>query len=147
MEPSISERIDIVVDAEHATVLEYMRAAEVFVLPSSDEPFGIVLLEAGLTETPIVATLVGGIPEVITNGRTGLLVPADDVEALTKAIELLLRDAALRVSLSGAHRCRVLEEFSWDRYTEHYYGLLLQSIAKPRDFYERRRCCSVEIKV
>ena len=126
MEPSISKRINIVVDADHSTVLEYMRAAEVFVLPSRDEPFGIVLLEAGLTETPIVATLVGGIPEVIADGKTGLLVPPDNEEALTEAIELLLSDTALRDSLSVAHKNRVLEEFSWDRYTEYYYSLLPQ---------------------
>ncbi len=71
----------------------FLKAFDLFVLPSKSEGAGYVLLEAGLAAVPIVATRVGGIPELITNGQTGSLVPSDAVDALTLAIRELLEDS------------------------------------------------------
>jgi glycosyltransferase involved in cell wall biosynthesis len=71
----------------------FLKAFDLFVLPSTSEGAGYVLLEAGLASVPIVATNVGGIPELITNGQTGSLVPPDAVDALTIAIRELLENA------------------------------------------------------
>jgi glycosyltransferase involved in cell wall biosynthesis len=71
-----------------------MRLCSVVVLPSRREAFGRVLVEAMATGVPVVATAVGGIPEVCIDGVTGLLVPPDDPDALAVAIALTLTDQA-----------------------------------------------------
>ena len=78
-------------------------AFDVFVLPSKSEAFAYVLLEAGQAHVPIVATSVGGIPDIITNGENGLLVPPDNTPELTSAIGTLLDDSELREQLAQAH--------------------------------------------
>jgi glycogen synthase len=111
-----------------AVISLYTHAA-IFVCPSVYEPFGIINLEAMACETPVVASAVGGIPEVVDHGETGLLVPADtispsEVEArhpdrfardLAQAVNTLLDDAELRRSMARKARARVEEHFSWTR--------------------------------
>ena len=93
--------------------------ATVFVVPSVYEPLGIVNLEAAACGTAVVASAVGGIPEVVDDGRTGLLVPYDpaDVEAfesgLAARITELLADPARAARMGAAGRERVLTEFGW----------------------------------
>ena len=103
--------------------------AAIFVCPSVYEPFGIINLEAMACETPVVASGIGGIPEVVEHGETGLLVPIDsrggpDVEPadpdrfsrdLASAVNVLLGDAGLRASMARKARARVEQEFSWTR--------------------------------
>jgi len=74
-------------------------AADVFVHPSRSEGLGVVLLEAMAARLPVIATGVGGIPEVVREGETGLLVPPDNPESLAKAIQRLKQDEALRQQL------------------------------------------------
>ncbi len=92
---------------------EYV-SADLFVLPSHMEPFGIVLLEAMAAGLPVVATSVGGIPEVVHDGLTGLLVPPRDPAALAHALDTLVADPQLRSRLGDRGRARA-EEFSWPR--------------------------------
>ncbi|TQN37356.1 glycogen synthase (ADP-glucose) [Blastococcus colisei] len=93
--------------------------ATVFVVPSVYEPLGIVNLEAAACGTAVVASAVGGIPEVVDDGRTGLLVPYDpaDVAAfrdgLAARITELLADPARAATMGAAGRERVLAEFGW----------------------------------
>ncbi|HKB32299.1 MAG TPA: glycogen synthase [Candidatus Dormibacteraeota bacterium] len=93
--------------------------AEVFVCPSIYEPFGLVILEAMACETAVVASRVGGIPEIVVEGETGYLVdfnPAD-LDAFTSGlagrIEELLGDPTLAATMGKAGRERVLEHFGW----------------------------------
>jgi glycosyltransferase involved in cell wall biosynthesis len=81
-------------------------AFDVFILPSKSEAFGYVLVEAGLAGVPVVASNVGGIPDVVIHKETGLLVPPDDPSALATAIERLLSDADYRAQLAQAHHLR-----------------------------------------
>ncbi|MFW6041039.1 MAG: glycosyltransferase family 4 protein [Thermoplasmatota archaeon] len=90
-------------------------AADVFVLPSEYEAFGIVLLEAMMCETPCIGTKVGGIPEVINNGKTGLLIQYDDIKALSDTINQLLDNAKLRRKMGKMGRKRVLQKFTWKK--------------------------------
>jgi len=104
----------------------YSQAA-LFVCPSIYEPFGIINLEAMACGVPVVASAVGGIPEVVVPGETGLLVPVAQMNEapfepldadkfardLATAINALMRDDALRAKMGAAARCRVEEKFSW----------------------------------
>ncbi len=102
--------------------------AELFVCPSIYEPFGIINLEAMACGTPVVASRVGGIPESVVHGETGLLVPVEQMDAapfepvdadqfardLAAAINELMRDPARRQEMSVAARRRVEDVFSWE---------------------------------
>ena len=93
--------------------------ATVFVCPSIYEPFGLVILEAMACETPVVASRVGGIPEIVVEGETGYLVdfnPADPdafTSALAGRLEQLLGDATLAARMGKAGRERVVQHFGW----------------------------------
>lgn len=80
-----------------------LSAFDLFVLPSKSEAFGYVLIEAGNAGVPVVATNVGGIPDIITHGLNGLLVPPDNTPALTDALRTLISNEDLRLSLGRAH--------------------------------------------
>ncbi|WP_022836675.1 glycogen synthase [Salisaeta longa] len=118
--------------------------AAVFVCPSVYEPFGIINLEAMACETPVVASAVGGIPEVVVDGTTGVLVPCesstpetfapDDPAAfaqdLAAAVNGLMADPEQRAAMARAARARVEATFSWRaiaRQTVDFYEQLLQT--------------------
>jgi starch synthase len=96
------------------SVIQLLTHALAFVCPSVYEPLGIVNLEAMACSTAVVASRVGGIPEVVEEGVTGLLVPPDDPAALADALNALLRDAARAAAMGRAGRLRAVDEFSWD---------------------------------
>jgi starch synthase len=108
--------------------------AAVFVCPSIYEPFGLVNLEAMACETAVVASRVGGIPEIVVDGETGYLVDynPDDTEAFTAAlaarVDELMNDAGLAARMGKAGRARVLKDFGWpaiaSRTAELYDSLL-----------------------
>ena len=112
---------------ERWEVIQLLTNADVFCCPSIYEPLGLVNLEAMACETAVVASAVGGIPEVVAAGDTGLLVPfvpsgeQDPVPAdpeaytadLAAALNTVLSDAALQTSMGQAGRQRVIDHFSW----------------------------------
>lgn len=118
----LSARIDFHVDVPHAQIAVFFRDATVFVMPSRIEPFGIAILEAGALALPVVATEVGGIPEVLSID-TGHLVPADDSAALADALHAVLSapDAARAMGLRLQQRVR--QHFSWKRALQQYLSL------------------------
>lgn len=98
------------------------RAARAFVLPSEWEAFGLVLLEAMAADLPIVATSVGGVPEVLEQGRSGLVVPYGDLPALAGAIRTVVHDEGRRAELVRAGRARVAE-LTWAKCVERHRAL------------------------
>src|SRR3989338_6678499 len=92
----------------------YLKAFDVFILPSIKEGFAYVLLEASLAEIPIIATRVGGNPEIIDNLQNGLLIKPASPEEIINAISYLLRDPGDRAVFSGAARRKVIKDFSID---------------------------------
>jgi alpha-maltose-1-phosphate synthase len=96
------------------SVIQLLTHALMFVCPSVYEPLGIVNLEAMACSTAVVASRVGGIPEVVSGGETGLLVPPDDPASLADAMNALLRDPGRADAFGRAGRARAVEEFSWD---------------------------------
>lgn len=108
-----------------ADLVKLFFRADVFVLPGLEIPgdmegFGIVFLEAALGRTPTVSTRVGGVPEAVVDGETGLLVPPGDADAMTEAITRLLTDDALRERLGRAAEARARRDFSWDSICARY---------------------------
>jgi starch synthase len=95
-------------------IIQLLTHALVFVCPSVYEPLGIVNLEAMACETAVVASRVGGIPEVVEGSVTGLLVPPDDPASLADALNVLLRDPGRAEAMGQAGRERAVAEFSWD---------------------------------
>ena len=99
----------------------FYKAADVFVLPSifdskgDTEGLGVVLLEAIASGTPVVASNVGGIPDIIASNETGLLVEQKNPAALAAAIVSLLKNSGLRKKLAVAAKVRVEKNFSWER--------------------------------
>jgi len=96
-------------------ILSVHKAFDVFVMSSVTEGLGTSLLDAMACGKPIVATTAGGMPEVVADGQTGILVPPRDDEALAAAIVTLLGDARLRASMGEAGERRVRERFSSER--------------------------------
>ncbi|HEY8197848.1 MAG TPA: glycosyltransferase [Gemmatimonadales bacterium] len=98
----------------------YYRAAAVSVIPSLEEGFGIPAAEAMGCEVAVVASDAGGLPEVVENGVTGLVVPRGDSTALAQAIGSLLADPERRRAMGQAGRMRALKLFDWDRSAEQF---------------------------
>ena len=101
---------------------------DVFVLPSLNEGMGRVLLEAGAAGTPAVATAVGGVPDIIEHGRTGMLAPPRDPEAIADAVGALRRDPERRRALGQAARERVTPAYALNRMVEGVETLYEQLI-------------------
>jgi glycosyltransferase involved in cell wall biosynthesis len=107
----VSEWCDFRGQASRATVLERMAAADVVVVPSRDEAFGIVNVESLAVGTPVVASRVGGISEIVRDGRDGFLVAPDDPAALADRLSMLLCDANLRRTMAGSARRRFVDTY------------------------------------
>jgi glycosyltransferase involved in cell wall biosynthesis len=105
-------RITEVGFVDHATVPAVLASLDVLVLPSAYEEMGSVLTEAMAAGLPVVASDVGGIPEVVRHGETGLLVPPDDVDALAAALDRLAGDPVLRAALAAGARARA-RRYAW----------------------------------
>ena len=124
----------------HDEVVQLLSAATCFVCPSTYEPFGLINLEAMACETPVVASAVGGIPEIVVDGATGRLVafevapsggpadPAAFAADLATAVGAVVADPGAAATMGRAGRRRVLEHFTWDAVAERtaaLYGRLL----------------------
>ena len=99
---------------------ELLPLADLFLLPSSTESFGLVALEAMAAGVPVVASDVGGLPELIESGTTGFLEPLDDLKAHVRAALRLLEDDALHRRIARAGRKRAVDKFHVDRVVEQY---------------------------
>jgi len=113
-------------------VPQLLRLCDIFVLPSVREPFGRVIIEAMATGRPVVATESGGVPEVVVDGQTGLLVPPEDAQSLASAIEMLLADheGAKQMGAKGLARARKL--FSTDRVAQQVQELYQRIFSESR---------------
>lgn len=98
-------------------------AADVVVLPSFTEGLPNVALEASAAGVPVVATAVGGTPEVVADGESGFLVPPGRPAALARKIAVLLRNPSLRERMGGAGRARMRERFTFDAQADAYLKL------------------------
>jgi alpha-maltose-1-phosphate synthase len=109
-------------------VIQILSHATVFACPSLYEPLGIVNLEAMACGAAVVASAVGGIPEVVLDGETGLLVPPGDEKPLADAINTLLRDPTRTAAMGARGRVRAEADFSWDRIARQTAEMYLQLV-------------------
>ncbi len=119
----VSEKVHFAGRREPKEVAALLHLADVFVLPSYYEGFGVALLEAQAAGVPIVATDVGGVREVLAGGRTGLLVPPGDAAALAEAMGKVLTDRDLAGRLAREGREWVVREFPVGRTVERYQAV------------------------
>lgn len=109
----LANKIDFRESVDQETLLGLYSDCDVLALPSRNEGWGLVLMEAMACGKPVVATRVGGIPELVDNGTEGILVEAGDVKGLAESITNLLNDPELRARMGRAGKRRV-KDFSWD---------------------------------
>jgi len=115
-ELAIASRTFFVGRVSDQRIQAYYRQCDLFVLPSRKEGFGIVFLEAMRFAKPCVGARAGGIPEVIEDGRTGILADPEDPRSLETALLRLLEDEALRARMGAAAKARWEREFSFEKY-------------------------------
>ena len=113
----LSRQVHFIAAQPQEILAQYYAAADVFVMPSHYESFGMVVLEAMACGTPVVASRVGGMASTIVHERTGFLAPVGDVHAFAQAITQLLERPALRHAMSQASQDRA-EQFAWPRITD-----------------------------
>ena len=126
-ELGLSRRIHLL--GYRSDIADVLAAADVFVMPSLSEGLPLALLEAMFAAKPVVASDVGGIPEVVRAGQEALLVPPGNAEALEKAIETVLSDSSLRDALGAAARRRVEARYTVAAMTDAYEELYLKAVA------------------
>jgi len=108
-----ADRVQFLGPLPNRDVLVLCHRALALILPSRSEPFGLAILEAGALEVPVIASRVGGIPEIIISEEYGTLVNSDNVEQLEVAMRKLLTDASEGKRQASALRSRVESTFSW----------------------------------
>jgi N-acetyl-alpha-D-glucosaminyl L-malate synthase BshA len=128
-ELGVAERVHYLGAQEN--VLPLLSIADLFLLPSEQESFGLAALEAMACEVPVVASTAGGLPEVIEHGVTGFLHPIGDVDAMAASGIALVRDRDLRGRITDAAMRRVHEQFCSERIVPMYEAHYERVIAQP----------------
>jgi FkbM family methyltransferase len=125
-EPAVLAQIEFEGELSDATVDQLLQGCDIFCAPSRYESFGLMNVEAMMFSRPVVSTRVGGIPEVVVDDETGILVDPDDVGGLLRALRRLVDDPALARRLGRAGRARYETEFTNDT-----------AVARMLDLFER----------
>lgn len=116
---------------EQPNIVEYLSTADVLLLPSEQESFGLAALEAMACEVPVVASRVGGVPEVVTDGETGFLSEVGDVDKMAEDAARLLTDEEFRREMGRRARESALARYSTDivipKYIEFYNRILAKT--------------------
>lgn len=122
LDGGLGERVRFLGAMPHEQLAAYYAIADVCVVPSRVETFGLVALEAAAQGTPVVAARVGGLPEVVAHGETGFLVEGQDSTRFAEAIATVLADEPLRTRMGRAAAARA-EEFSWERMVDRLLAI------------------------
>ncbi|MBZ0111175.1 MAG: N-acetyl-alpha-D-glucosaminyl L-malate synthase BshA [Thermoanaerobaculia bacterium] len=112
-------------------VEEILVGADLFLLPSETESFGLAALEALSCRVPVIATAVGGLPEVVLDGKTGFLLPKGDVEGMARAAAVLLEDDAMRQEFGDAGRHDAVSRFAVETVVQQYRDVYNSVLARP----------------
>lgn len=123
----VAHRVEFTGRKSLSEVARYLAAGDVFVLASRTEGLPHVVLEAMLAGTPVVATRVGGTPELVHDGETGRLVPPDDAGALTSALRASLEDRGGSIRMATNAKA-IMDKFSWSRLIDETEAILLEAV-------------------
>lgn len=126
----IADHVIFVNDLPHEQISGYLKAARLFVLPSRSEPFGIVILEAGVFALPVVASAVGGVREILDDGLTGRLVEAENSSELACAIEYMLGHPDEARRMGEALKDLVIRRYTWQASLSSYLSIAGQMQGK-----------------
>ena len=129
LEHHLENRVHFLGKADRATASALFTGCSFFVLPSRHEPMGIVNLEAMAAAKAVIATKVGGVPEIVIDGETGILVQPDSPDALASAMKQLATNERLRMRLGNAGLQRA-QQFRWDAIAEQYIALYSHAIGR-----------------
>ncbi|SQD79774.1 glycosyltransferase [Moritella yayanosii] len=99
----------------NADLHKFYKNIDVMVVPSREESFGVVAVEAGAAHLPCIVTDVGGLPEVILHDKTGIVVPVDDVYLMSRAMHKLAKDKPLRIQLGQKAYNNVIVKYDWNK--------------------------------
>lgn len=121
---------DTIFVGKQANIAEYMGVADVFLLPSELESFGLAALEAQACEVPVIATRIGGIPEVITDSETGFLSDVGDVDKMSADTLRLLNDDDMRRSFGEKGREQAIVRYGSDKIIPQYIAFYESVLAK-----------------
>lgn len=113
-------RITVLTGLVHADAMAALAKAALMVLPSREEPFGIVVLEAGVLGVPVIATQACGVAQLLVDGQEFIAVPTDDVAALAAAIDRVVAGRVAVPSMARALAERVRRDFTWDQIVLNY---------------------------
>lgn len=127
-ELGIEEQVEFSGFVEYIHMPDKYSNADLFILPSRRESFGLVLAEAMAAGLPVVSTQVGAIPEVVKDGETGILVPPENPEALATAVNKLLNNHQLMQEMGTKGRERVANHFTWDKVAERVLEIYQQML-------------------
>ena len=121
----LGDRVSLLGYLEHSKLPDYLSAADAFCRPSINEGFGISFIESMACRIPTIGTRVGGITDIIINGKNGLLVPPEDVGTLTGAIRKVIQDKNFGRVIAEQGLKTVRERFTWEvvlKQMENVYG-------------------------
>jgi N-acetyl-alpha-D-glucosaminyl L-malate synthase BshA len=122
---------DVIFVGKQPRIVDYLSAADVLLLPSETESFGLSALEAMACNVPVVASNVGGLPEVIEDGVTGFLCNIGDVDAMGERALQLLTDSDLYHSFAKRGRERAIENFHTDKIIPQYERYYEKVLSQP----------------
>lgn len=117
---------------KQANIADYMGVADVFLLPSELESFGLAALEAQACEVPVIATRIGGLPEVVNDGETGFLSDVGDIEKMTADTLRLLADEELRRSFGEKGRELAVQRYSTSKIIPQYIAFYEKIVTKAK---------------
>jgi glycosyltransferase involved in cell wall biosynthesis len=129
----LQERIEFLGPKGRVEVAKLLHGCKLFVLPSRFETFGIVILEAMACKKAVVSTTVGGIPEIIENGRNGILVEPDNPDALAEALIAVLKNRTLRLTIANNGWATVRERFRQENMGAAYETAFGDLLVSPPD--------------
>jgi glycosyltransferase involved in cell wall biosynthesis len=119
----LAQEVRFLGSLSRAQVAERYRESDLFTLPSTAESFGNVFAEALASGLPIVASAIGGIPDLVEHGTNGILVPPGDPHSLASAIRYLADDPQLRSVMSGRNRAKAEAALEWAQVTRRYLSI------------------------
>jgi N-acetyl-alpha-D-glucosaminyl L-malate synthase BshA len=137
---------DVIAVGKQANIADYLGVADVFLLPSELESFGLAALEALACEVPVIATRIGGIPEVVTEGETGYLSDVGDTTKMSEDTMRLLNDEDLRRAFGEKGREQAMQRYGSDKIIPQYisfYEKILGEVGTQRSLTARNAAAAV----